>query len=68
MTQIGPLIAHENYHLRMVAVRHAWALMYLRERQPEQAHVQFGAARQRLEEARTLNAIDHLFFEKEEAI
>jgi hypothetical protein len=68
MTPIGPLLHHENYHLRMVAVHHAWALMYLRRRETWNAALQFRAARQRLEEARTRDAIDQLFFEKDEAI
>jgi hypothetical protein len=52
MTPIGKLIRHDNFHLRMVAVRHAWAVRYAKEGDMANAAVQFRAARERLEEAR----------------
>jgi hypothetical protein len=53
MTPIGPLIHNDNHSLRMVAVHHAWALMYLKARRKRDAKIQFYAAGTRLIEART---------------
>lgn len=51
MTAIGKLINHENWHLRMVAVHHAWAQMYRKRGDHVNANVQFLAANDRLDEA-----------------
>jgi hypothetical protein len=52
MTAPGKLIAHENWHLRMVAVHHHWAVRYLKNGNRANMAVQFRAARERLQEAR----------------
>jgi hypothetical protein len=52
MTAPGKLINHENHHLRMVWVHHAWALHLQKRGLLQIAAVQFRAARDRLEEAR----------------
>jgi hypothetical protein len=52
MTAIGKLIDHKNHHLRMVAIRRAWALLYLRRKLPDLANIQFNAAHEELLEMR----------------
>lgn len=57
MIVIRQLINHHDFRLRMVAIHHAWALMYLREHNYESASVQFMAARNMLDEARGIRDV-----------
>lgn len=51
MVAIGKLLRHQNFHLRMVSVHHAWALRHLKRRDHISAAMHFNAARERLHEA-----------------
>jgi hypothetical protein len=55
---IGKLIDHENHHLRMVAVHHAWAQQYRKAGNDWYAAIQFRAAQDRLEEARIVQGVN----------